>query len=238
MDYLEAALELKLLIRKVNHLQIQKESTVLGHKNSLFLFRGSKPLAELPMTEFTNEFVNSALSQYSETTALVMTDLTSMMLKDRQLTYWLYKGYHIQLEKGMVYFQPIDEQSLTKQGRLQYSNLESNLFFKLNAPDCEESTCNAMETDVQEEGAKHIVFFIGNMNEERLLFDVQRLIFDTLSNVQNHKNIRFYFILNISKFGSHPSGAFLEQLKVIDNFTAKYLVPEYPNASFQFDIEK
>ncbi|WP_163717696.1 hypothetical protein [Mangrovibacterium lignilyticum] len=238
MNYLKAALELKQLIRKVNHLQTQKESTVLEHRNSMFLFFSDKPLVELKMAEFSNEFVLSTLAEYPEAYAFVMTDLAATMVKDQKLTYWLYKAYHVGLEKGMVYFQPIEEQSLIKKGRLQYSNMEENIFLKHVAPDFEESSANAMETDEQIEGGKSIVFFVGNMNEPRLVYDVQRLIFDTLNNVQNHKNLNFKFILNISRFGGKPTDDLQKQLKDIERFTKKELAKEYPNTRYVFEIQQ
>ncbi|WP_372775196.1 hypothetical protein [Mangrovibacterium sp.] len=238
MDYLKSALELKQLIRKVNHLQTQKETSVLAHRNSMFLFSGSHLIAEQVMAEFTNEFVQKTLAVYPNATSFVMTDLAATKVKEKTLTYWLYKGYHTGLEKGMVYYQPIDEQSLNKIGRLQYSNLEDNIFLKHSAPDFEESSANAMETEEQIEGSKSIVFFIGNMDETRLLYDIQRVIFDTLNNVQNHKNLNFRFILNITRFGGKTTTEFLAQLKDIEHFVKKELEREYPNVRYVFDLEK
>lgn len=238
MQYLKEAIDLKKLIRKVNHLQIQKESTVLNHKNSMFLFAGDKPLAELAMEAYSNEFVNATLLKYPQTTSFVMTDLSSTMVKDQKLSYWLYKGYHTGLDKGMVYYQPIEEQSLRKLGRLQFSNLESNIFLKHEAPEFEESSANAMETDEQIEGGKAIVFLVGNMDETRLLYDIQRLIFDSANNVQNHKSLSFKFTLNINRFGGKPSDAFKEKLKEIEKFTREIVALEYANTKFVFDLEE
>ncbi|RKD90675.1 hypothetical protein [Mangrovibacterium diazotrophicum] len=237
MIYLKAALELKQLIRKVNHLQIQKESTVLDHKNSMFLFTGGKLLAEKAMDEYSNDFVLATLAKYPEATSFVMTDLATTDLKDRKLTYWLYKGYHVGLDKGMVYYQPIEEQNLRKVGRIQFSNLETNIFLLHQAPDFEESSANAMETDEEIEGGKAIVFLVGNMNETRLLYDIQRLIFDSANNVQNHKSLSFKFILNVSKFGGKSSDDFKKKLNEIELFTRDKVAAEYANARFVFDLE-
>lgn len=238
MHYLEAALELKKLIRKANHLQVQKELSVLDRRNSLFLFEGDKLLAEVNMLEYSNEFVTQTLEKYPKATAFVMTDLASMMVKDHKVTYWLYKGYHVDVEKGMVYYQPIEEQSLKKIGRLQFSNTEANIFLKYSAPDFEESSANAMESDEEIENGKCIVFLMGNMNQERLVYDIQRLIFDSASNVQNHKSLNFKFILNISVFNGNASADFTRKVKDIEEYTKKELKKEYPNCSFQFDLEK
>lgn len=237
MQYLEAAIELKKLIRKVNHLQMQKETTVLSHKNSMFLFLEDKSLIEVTMKEFSNEFVNAVLEQHPATKAFVMTDMATMAVKEQNMTYWLFKGYHCGLEKGMVYFQPIDGQSLQKIGRLQFSNLEDNIFLRHVGPDFEESSCNAMETDEQIEGGKSIVFLIGNMEENRLLYDIERLVFDTVNNVQNHKSVSFKFTLNISKFGGLPSNDFLNRLNAIEKFTKEQVTAEYGNTRFIFDLE-
>ncbi|PTN08012.1 hypothetical protein [Mangrovibacterium marinum] len=237
MQYLEAAIELKKLIRKVNHLQMQKETTVLSHKNAMFLFLNDKSLLEVTMKEFTNDFVNAVLDQHPETRAFVMTDMAAMDLKGQKLTYWLFKGYHRGMEKGMVYFQPIDELSLQKNGRLQFSNLEENIFLRHQAPAFEESSCNAMETEEQQEGEKSIVFLIGNMDENRLLYDIERLIVDTASNVQKHKSLAFKCILNISKFGGLPSNDFLERLNAIEKFTRQEVAAEYGNCRFSFELE-
>ena len=238
MIYLKAALELKQLIRKVNHLQIQKESTVLEHKNSMFLFAEGKLLSERAMDEYSNEFVQATLAKYPQATSFVMTDLATTELKDRKLTYWLYKGYHIGLDKGMVYYQPIEEQNLRKVGRIQFSNLETNIFLKHQSPDFEESSANAMESDEVIEGGKAIVFLIGNMDETRLLYDIQRLIFDSVNNVQNHKSLSFKFVLNVSKFGGKPSDDFKTKLREIELYTRDQVAAEYANAQFVFDLEE
>lgn len=237
MQYLQAAHTLKQLIRHVNHLQVQKEPSVRSHCNSMFLFSNGKPFVELEMTTYTDEFVQSALEKYPETTAFVMTDLASMIVRDRKLTYWLYKAYHVELEKGLVYYQPIDENSLVKIGSLQYSNLEQNIFFKVSAPDFEESSTNAMETDSKEEGTKSIVFLIGNFSEERLSYDIQRLIIESTSNVQNNRGLKFHFIFNISKFREKPSDGFLKELRTIEEYTTKHLLADYPNVRVSFDLD-
>jgi len=237
MKYLEAASELRKLIRKVNQLQLQKESTVLAHRNCMFLFMEDNALVELDMKEYSNEFVKSSLERYPQVKAFVMTDLASMQVKDQAITYWLYKGYHRDMDKGMVYFQPIDEQGLQKKGSLQYSNLESNIFLPFTAPDVEESSANAMETDEQIAGGKSIVFLIGNMNEDRLLYDIQRLMLESASNVQNHKSISFKFIMNVSKFGGAASAEFRQKLTAIENYAFKVMAVEFPNVRFEFDLE-
>ncbi len=238
MNYLKAALELKKLIRKVNHLQLQKELTVLAHCNSMFLFNGEKLLAEVCMKSYTNDFVAETLAEYPETTAFVMTDLASTMVKEHKITYWLYKAYHVGVEKGMVYYQPIEEQSLQKTGRLQYSNMETNIFLKHVAPEGEESSANAMETDEQVEGGKNIVFLVGHMNEDRLLYDLQRLILDSTSNVQQHKSVDFKFILNISVFNSKPSESFRQRVEQLERFTHDEFITDYPNVQIVFELEQ
>ena len=179
----------------------------------------------------------AVLQQYPTTKAFVITDMAAMPVKEHMLTYWLYKGYHQGMEKGMVYFQPIDQQSLQKQGQLQYSNLEENIFLKHAGPDFEESSCNAMETDEEIEGGKSIVFLIGNMDESRLLYDIERLIVDSANNVQNHKSLSFKFILNINKFGGLPSNDFLGRLNVIEKFAKEQISAEYGNTRFIFELE-
>lgn len=237
MQYLQAAHTLKQLLRHVNHLQIQKEPSVRSHCNSLFLFSHGKPFVELEMTSFTNSFVELALEKYPEAEALVMTDMATMMVRERPLTYWLYKAYHVGLEKGMVYYQPIDESSLAKIGSLQFSNLEPNIFFKFEAPKVEESSVNALESESDEEGVKRIVFLIGHFDEERLLFDIQRLIFDSASNVQNHKGLKFQFVLNISKFKEKPGDDFRLKLQTIQDYLPEFLSADYPNVRVSFDLE-
>lgn len=237
MQYLQAAHTLKQLIRHVNHLQTQKEPSVRSHCNSLFLFSHGKPFVELEMTSFTNKFVELALEKYPETEALVMTDMAKMMVRERELTYWLYKAYHAGLEKGMVYYQPIDENSLSKIGNLQFSNLEANIFFKPDIPETEESSVNALEGESPEEGVKLIVFLVGHANEERLLYDIQRLIFDSVSNVQNHKGLKFHFVLNISKFREKPGDIFIHKLQTIQDYVPEFLTTDYPNVTISFELE-
>lgn len=237
MQYLQSAYSLKQLIRHVNRLQLQKEPSVRWHCNSLFLFTNEKPFVELEMTSFTNEFIESALEKYPEASALVMTDLATMQVRDRALTYWLYKAYYVGLEKGMVYYQPIDKTNLSKIGSLQFSNLEPNIFLPFAVPKIEESSVNALESEADEEGVRKIVFLVGHWDEGRLLYDIQRLILDSASNAQKHKGLKFHFVFNISKFREKPREAFSRELQFITNYIPEFLSSDYPNVAISFDVE-
>ncbi len=237
MEYLQASLELKKLIKEKNELILSRK-TIPGKFNFMFVNKSDGELVELDMASYTNEFVLQTLSEFPESKSFVITDVATMDVKGKQLTYWLYKAYHFEVEKGLVYYQLVDKDTFEPVGELQFSNLEDNIFYKVSAPEFEESSNNAMEADVEIPGKKSIVFLIGNMDESRLLFDIQRLIFETVNNVQRHTTLDFHFIVNVSKFNGTPSPDFLKKVKAIEDFTKEYVTPEYPNAEFVFDIEK
>lgn len=236
MEYLEAAIDLKHLIEQANTMLLEKNHSFLKNKNLMFLKENVTDLNTIQMDEFSNEFVYSTLHQNKQAKAFVMTDLSAMMVKTQKMTYYLYKGYHKLIEKGLVFYQVINENTLDPIGGLQFSNLEKNIFYEVKAPDFEESSSNAMEPEKQIEGEKSIVFFIGNLNEERLVYDIQRLIFDTVNNLQKHKRLKFHFIINISKFNGKPSPELFQQVDAIKTFTNTRLKSEYPNSDFVFEF--
>ncbi|WP_163326141.1 hypothetical protein [Draconibacterium mangrovi] len=237
MEYLKAAIELKKYIKEINQQIIGKE---LSQKNPniMFVKFSDGSVNELNITEFTNDFVSATLASFPGSESFIITDLATMSAQGQQLTYWLYKGYNNKTENGLVYFQVIDKDTLMPKGELQFSNLEKNIFYEIYAPDFEESSSNAMETDEEIKGKKSIVFLVGNMNEERLLHDIQRLIVDTINNVQRHSGLNFHFILNISKFNGEPSEDFKNRIKEIEHYTNEFVTSEYPNTEFVFDIEE
>ena len=237
MKYLKASIELKKLIEQTNELCLKKNCPVLKERNFIVLKSDSGEQHEIKMKEFSNEFLQTILEENKNSKAFVFTDLAATMIKDQKLTYFLYKGYHSEIEKGSVWFQAINEETSEPTGELQFSNLEENVFYSVSAPYFEESTSNAMETDEQIEGGKSIVFIIGNLNEERLLHDIQRLIFDTVNNVQKHQGLKFKIVLNITKFNGEPTADFLKKLELIKEYTHTSIQPEYPNCEFVFDLE-
>ncbi|WP_321286153.1 hypothetical protein [uncultured Sunxiuqinia sp.] len=237
MKYLKASIELKKLIEQTNELCLTKNCPVLNQRNFIVLKSDGGEEREIKMKEFSNEFLQTILEENRNSKAFVFTDLAATMVKDQKLTYFLYKGYHSEIEKGLVWFQAINGETAEPTGNLQFSNLEENVFYSVSTPDFEESTSNAMETDEQIEEGKSIVFIIGNHNEERLLHDIQRLIFDTVNNVQKHQGLKFKIILNINKFNGKPTAYFLKQLDFIKEYTHTSIQSEYPNCEFVFDLE-
>nr|WP_321408916.1 hypothetical protein [uncultured Carboxylicivirga sp.] len=236
MEYLKAAYSLISLIKETNLTLLASTDKLLKSPNYMFIKNNDSIVQEVEMTAFSNEFVNATLTK-TPSHAFVMTDIATMDVKGQKLTYVLYKGYHSILEKGLVFYQIINQETIQPIESLQFSNIEDNIFYQINAPLKEESSCNAMETDKEIKGGKSIVFFIGHMDEERLIYDIQRLIFDTVNNVKNHIKLHFEFIINISRFGGKPSTDLFSHVKAIDEFTQKHLYPEYPNVTFTFEFD-
>jgi len=236
MNYLESAVVLKKLIAKTNHKMLQLNSKGLVEQNMMVIRTNFGNEVEVKMDAFTNEFVNRQLGQY-ESEAFVITDLVSTVQNGHELTYFLYKGYHHLFHQGLVFFQLVNKETLKPIGNLDFSNIEDNIFYKIDTPDFEESSCNAIET--AENTAKNpcIAFLIGNMNEERMLFDINRLIYETANNVQKHTNRHFKIHLQVTKFGGKPSAEFLNEIEEIKKSIDKYIKPEYPNSTFIFDLE-
>lgn len=142
------------------------------------------------------------------------------------------------MEKGLVFYQPIKEETLSPFGNFEFSNSETNIFFQREEPEAEESTCNAMETDKVIENGKSIVFFIGHMDEKRLTYDIQRLIVDTVNNVSKHPRLHFEVIIQYSVYGGNPSGKFLDQIHEIEAYTREKVTREYTNISFNVIYEQ
>ncbi len=237
MEYLKSAIELKKYIKEINQLIIGNESS-RKNPNIMFIKLSDGSVEEVKMTEYTNDFVSATLASHPDSESFIITDLATMNVQGQELTYWLYKGYNNQIDNGLVYFQVIDKDTMMPKGELQFSNLEKNIFYEIEAPDFEESSNNAMEPDEEIKGKKSIVFLIGHMNEQRLVYDIQRLIVDTVNNVQRHSGLDFHFILNISKFNGVPSVDLKNQIKKIEQYTNEFVAAEYPNSEFVFDIEE
>ncbi len=237
MNYLESAVSLKKLISNTNHKMLQKNNKSLVERNLMIIRTNFGKEIEVKMDSFTNDFVSKQLAEY-ESESFVITDIVSTVQDGQELTYFLYKAYHHLFHKGLVFFQLINKETMAPIGKLEFSNIEDNIFYKVSEPDFEESSCNAIET--AENTAKNpcIAFLIGNMNEERLLFDINRLIYETANNVQKHKNRHFKFHLQISVFGGKPSEEFLKNIDEIKGTTDKIIKPAYPNSTFIFDLEE
>lgn len=236
MDYLEASVFLKTLIKNTNSKLLKVNSNGLVEKNKMIIRTNFGKEIDIKMDSFTNEFVKKTISEY-DSEAFVMTDLVSADNDGKEFTYLLYKGYHKIFDKGLVYFQLVNKKTLKPIGELEFSNLEDNIFYKINAPDFEESSCNAIESDENTVKEPCIVFLIGHMNEERLIYDINRLIFDTANNVQKHKNRHFKFYLQVSVFGKKPSPDFITKINSIKESLHKTFAPAYPNTTFIFDLD-
>lgn len=234
MNYLKAAVALRSLIKNTNSVLIDKTEELRKNPNIMMLSSADGKAIEIRMEEFTNKFVINTLAELEGMQAFVMTDIASMDVKGQEITYILYKGYHKALEKGMVFYQMIDKETLIPKGELLFSNTEKNMFFTVDAPDGEESSCNAMETGIQTQDKKSIVFFIGHMDEERLLYDIERLIFDTANNVVKHAKMDFEFIIEIARYGNEPSSDLKKKVEAISQYSEKFIRQEYPNTSFRF----
>ncbi len=238
MKYLDSAVALSALIRQTNTAMLLKTEEFLKSPNRMLVETDKGSTQEIMMDTFSNDFVNTALKDLAMPKAFVMTDLASMIIEGKEIDYILYKGYHSAVDKGMVFYQVIEKETPAPVGPLHFSNLEENIFYTVDAPQAEESSCNAMETDEVIEKGKEIVFFMGHMDEERLLYDIQRLIFDTVNNVTRHPKMQFNFIIHISRYGGSPSPELKEKVREIEAFTEKHIYPEYPNAVFRFAYEE
>ncbi len=236
MDYLEGTAFLKRFIRETNTklLNINKEGLV--NKNLMVIRTTSGDEIDIEMSEFTNDFVLQQIKEHN-TEAFVMTDLVTLVHEGKQLTYFLYKGYSKLFDKGLVYFQTINKDTLESKGDFRFSNMEDNIFLKVEYPDIEESSCNAIETKEHSNEKPCVAFLIGHMNEDRLILDIKRLLFDTANNVQKHTDRQFKFIVQVSKFGGKPSEEFLYRLEDIKNDLKKFIEPEFPNSTFVFELD-
>ncbi len=236
MDHIEEAAFLKGLVRETNKKLLDINKNGLVNKNLMVVHTIFGQTLDIKMDAFTNEFVLKTL-QENDSDTFVITDLVTIVNEGKELTYFLYKAYSTLFDKGVVYFQPINKKTFEPKGDLKFSNLEDNIFYKVEYPDIEESSCNAIETKETTVKNPSVAFLIGHMNEERLLLDIKRLIFDTANNVQKHKNRQFHFIIQISKFGGKPSEEFLYRLDDIKKMTEKHIAPEYPNSTFKFELD-
>ena len=237
MEYLKAALSLLSLIKETNSKLIQDIQSSIKTPNQMLIQFSNEHKQLLNMETFSNDFVNSTLSKNASNEAFVITEVATMNVKGHELTYFLYKGYHSKVEKGLVFYQMFNANTFEIIGDLEFSNVEDNIFYSVEAPQVEESSCNAMETDEVIKNGKSIVFLLGHMDEQRLIYDIQRLIFDTVNNVSKHSKLSFSFIIQIARYGGTPSEMLKKQVAEIEKFTTTYVYSEYPNASFKFEYE-
>lgn len=238
MEYLEAAFSLISFIKETNSNILQDVKKVVEQPNKMWVKLDEEHTNELVMDTYSNDFVLTTLKESGDSEAFVMTDIASMDVKGKELNYILYKGYHSKIEKGLVFYQMFNKETLEIEGSLRLSNMEENIFYKVVTPDENESSCNAIETKHKIENGKSIAFLIGHMDEERLIYDIQRLIFDTVNNVTKHQKLKFSFIIQISRFGGSPSQELRKKVGEIEEFTKKYFYPVYPNVEFSFVYEE
>ena len=121
---------------------------------------------------------------------------------------------------------------------MSFSNLEDNIFYQVPTQEGEESSCNAIETDENTVKEPSIAFLIGHMNEDRLLYDIQRLILETANNVQKHKGRFFKFTLQVTVFGKKPSEEFKQKLQIIHQKVDQDIKHHFENSSFIFALEE
>lgn len=238
MEYLKAGISLLSLIKETNTTLLKNVENAIRKPNQMHLKFDAKNVQSIVMDEYSNDFVNATLLRNTGSEAFIITDFTSMDVSGKEVKYLLYKAYHSQMEKGMVFYQVIDKNTLQPFGTLEFSNMEDNIFYKVEQPKVEESSCNAMETDKVIENGKSIVFLIGHMDEDRLIYDIQRLMFDTLNNITKHKQLKFSFIIQVARYGGKPTSKLKEEVEAIDAFSKHNLYPLYPNAEFVFEFEE
>lgn len=236
MEYLKAAAELKKLITYTNSQVLNINKTGLIQKQAIVTKGSNQHPTLTPLQEFTNEAVKSAISESEHCSAFAITDVATMNVKGKKLSYYLYKGYHNQLEKGLVFYQPFNENTFEPIGEMQFSNGEENIFFDFTIPKFEESSCNALETKNHTKNKPEIAFLIGHTNLGRLTYDIQRLIIDTANNVSKNLKVDYKFIIQASLFGAKELNSLQNTLAKIEQDTKKYIEPEYVNAKFIFEV--
>lgn len=236
MDYIKAAAALKQLIKFTNSHLTESNKIAFDQPNLIVLKTLSDPPSINYLNEFTNDAVKKAVSEAHNCSLFVITDVATMNIKGKKLTYYLYKGYHKMLEKALVFFQPISESTFLPIGNLQFSNIEPNIFFETSAPNYEESSCNALETKNHSKEKPEIAFLIGHTHIKRLTYDIQRLLIDTVNNVSKNPQTNYKFIIQASLFGAKENDGLQNALSNIESDTKKYIEPEYTNAKFQFEI--
>lgn len=231
MIYLKANIDLQKAISSANKQMLK--SITKDSINQLFIHSGDKEEIK-PIEDFTNEWVKKTVNSKTSCNWFIMTDVASMPIQGQEMTYILYKGYHKLIENGVVYYQMVDKETFAPIGSLHFSNQESNIFFNIKQPEVEESSCNAMEAYGSSKEHKKILFLIGHMNEERLLFDIERLIITSLNNIRKHKSIKFTFIINVAKFGGRVTAELKQRVEKLKSPT-KQILKDFPNADVVFE---
>ena len=240
MEYLNAAVTLKSLINETNSTLLEMGESISLSPNHMMIKHSTEDTSQKVIMEtFSDAFVKSTLDKRASD-AFVITDFVSMEQNGKEMTYILLKGYSNKMEKGMVFFQPINKETFEPIGPLQFSNMEDNPFYTVAVSDVEESSCNAMETDKDKEDkvVKNIVFLIGHMDEDRIVYDIERLIIDTVNNMSKHVKAKFHFIIHIASFGKTATHKLRAEVLAIEKFITENIYPEYPNSTFEFAYEK
>lgn len=233
MKYLQETQALEKFITEINEQVIKDKLIDSSLPNHLFLKSENKS-SHLKMERFADDYILEQINSMPKCTFLVFTNLVSTQIKGNVLTYFLYKGYSKLTEKGFVYYQVVHNDTLSPLGELLFSNFEDNIFFKSLAPDFEESSCNVIEAAESTATNKKIVFLIGNLNEERLLFDIEHLIVTTAFNSKRHSAFTFHYLLSISIFGHKISDDFTMKLENIKT-ACNALVENSSHLKFSFE---
>lgn len=233
MTYLQKTKELQEFIAEINISVIRNSIVALSLPNHLFL-KSENTFSHLEMERFSDEYIVEQIYALPGCELFAFTNMVSTQINGVAITYILYKCYSRFNENGFVYYQVVDNDNFSPIGELKFSNFEENIFFKVVPPNFEESSCNALEASESSFDNKKIVFLIGNLNEERLLFDIERLIVTTTFNSKKHSSLTFHYIISISVFGGKKSDEFDTKLRAINKACEAFLEN---NKSLYFSFE-
>ena len=237
MEYLEAAIILKRLISKTNSLLLKEYTSGIMNKNIMLIRSNFGNEIEVNMKSYTNQVIKTHLEEYANSEAFVISDFVSAMQDGKLCNYFVYKGYGALFDKGLVFYQFINNQNFQPIGKLEFSNLEQNIFYDVDEPKIRASKCCALETDENTAKNPSVAYLIENENEDRLLFDIQKLIYETANKVQKHKKRHFKFYIKINKFIDNTSPGFFLKLDNLQYSLTKEFNNEYPNCTFIFTTE-
>ena len=237
MDYFKAAVILNQLIKSTNNKLLAQYKTGIVEEKQMAIRSNFGKIIYQSVSKTNLEFVKKNIEEFNSE-AFVISDFIISHSNNSEMTYFIYKGFHKLIDKGLIFYQLVDKYNLNPIGDLQFNGFEENIFYTVDAPNFKECTYEVLERDENTIKAPSIDFMIVYKVEERLIYDLQRLIFKAANNALKHKKCMYKFHVRITALDSKISSQFIAEVEAISKTLQQILAPEYPNSTFIFELDK
>ncbi|TLX73060.1 hypothetical protein E9993_16500 [Labilibacter sediminis] len=236
MEFFKAAVILNQLIKSTNTTLLNDYKTENHQKNQLFIRSNFGKIILHPIEKSNPEFIKQTINEFNSE-AFILANLINTHKEDHDISYFIYQGFHKLIDQGLVYIQMVDPYTHSAVGDLQFYSLEGNIFYPIISPNIKESTYEVKKREESTIKCPSVSFSICHHNEERILYDLKRLILKSANNAQKHKNCQYTYHIQINLENNKMSPQCIKAIKTLEQSIQQDLLPEYPNSTFIFTID-